>query len=479
MSVDGRGGRVPGGAGRGLWAPTGRGPSGAGPAGLGPAAGRVPEGRAPAGLGDPGPLPGVLREVARSGDVADAVRDHARPGAGTRELLDVLDEVGARMAGVGPDLVPVLADQEVTDVLVNGGEAWVDRGRGLERLAVDLGGEAGVRSLAVRMAAACGRRLDDACPIVDGTLPGGVRLHAVLPPLAEGGTAISLRTSRVRALTLADMVAAGTVAPGLDDVLRALVARRASVLVSGATGSGKTTLLATLLGLVPAKERIVCIEEVSELRPDHPHVVHLQERRANIQGAGAVTLADLVRAAMRMRPDRLVLGECRGAEVRDVLTALNTGHDGGWATIHANAAQDVPARLAALGALAGMGDAAVAAQGAAAFDAVVQMRRGPGAGTAGSRVAGAGAAGPGAADRRAADAAGADRIPAGPAGGRRVCQIGVLGRDRSGALECRVAVDVTPDGRLREGPAWSALADRFGLGGPPGGDLGTGDGAAR
>ena len=158
-------------------------------------------------------------------------------------------------------------------------------------------------------------------------------------------------------------------------VVRALVATRANLLVSGATGSGKTTLLAALLSLVPHDERLVIVEEAGELAPAHPHVVRLLARHANVDGAGRVDLADLVRHALRMRPDRIVLGECRGAEVREVLAALNTGHDGGCATVHANAAADVPARLEALAALAGMSRDAVAAQAASAFDAVLHLRR--------------------------------------------------------------------------------------------------------
>ncbi|MFC7582170.1 TadA family conjugal transfer-associated ATPase [Schaalia naturae] len=377
-------------------------------------------GPAPARAGSPD---GVLRAVAEGEAPARAVLGHARPGAGTREMVRELGRLDALSGGVGPDLAPLVADPAVSDVLVNSTQVWVDRGRGLERERVALGAEPQVRALAVHMAAACGRRLDEASPIVDGTLSDGVRLHAVLPPLSEGGTLISLRTSRPSALTLGRMVELGTVPAALEAPLRALVATRSNTLVSGATGAGKTTLLSAMLGLVPPDERIVCIEEVTELRPDHPHVVHLQERRPNVQGAGAVTLADLVRAAMRMRPDRLVLGECRGREVRDVLSALNTGHDGGWATIHANDVEDIPARLSALGALAGMGEAAVSAQAAAAFDAVVQMRR--------------------------------------IAGARRVAQIGVL-RRRDRELECVVAIDVRPAG-VRAGPGWPDLARRLGL----------------
>lgn len=286
-------------------------------------------------------------------------------------MADVGALAHVRGAGVVAELV---ADPAVSDVLVNGSrEVWVDRGAGLERVVCDVGD---VRGLAVRLAAAGGARLDDAAPVADARLPDGTRLHAVLPPVAADGALISLRTVRRRAFALAELVAAGSVHDLVADVLRGLVERRANVLVTGGTGTGKTTLLSSLLSLVPASERIVCIEEAVELAPVHPHVVHLVERRANVEGAGEVGQAALVRHALRMRPDRIVLGEARGAEIREVLTALNTGHEGGWATLHANAVADLPARLEALGALAGLDRAAVAAQAASALDAVVHLRRG-------------------------------------------------------------------------------------------------------
>jgi pilus assembly protein CpaF len=276
---------------------------------------------------------------------------------------------------LGP-LQPLVDDPAVTDVLVNGAESvWIDRGAGLEPVTVELGGEGAVRALAVRLAAAAGRRLDEGRPWVDARLPDGVRLHAVVPPVAPGGTHVSLRMLRPGRFDLAALEAAGSLPAGWSRWLAALVASRAAFLVTGGTGAGKTTLLATLLSLVPARERVVLVEDVGELHPVHGHVVRLEARHANVEGRGEVTLADLTRQALRMRPDRLVVGECRGPEVRDLLAALNTGHAGGCATLHANAAAEVPARLEALASTAGMSPASVAVQAAAAFDVVLHVRR--------------------------------------------------------------------------------------------------------
>jgi len=313
--------------------------------------------------------------------LATAVADTARDVGlvlGVQGLALLVGRVRDEIWGAGP-LQPLLDDPAVTDVLVNGpDEVWVERAGRLERAGVRLGSTADVRALAVRLAASAGRRLDDAAPAVDARLADGTRLHAVLPPVAGGCTLLSLRTVRPRAFPLAALTASGCLAAGLEPLLTGLVRARATILVSGATGAGKTTLLAALVGVVPADERVVVIEESEELRPGHPHVVQLLARGPNVDGAGRVDLSDLVRHALRMRPDRIVLGECRGVEVRDVLGALNTGHDGGFATLHANAAGDVPARLEALGALAGLTRDALAAQAASALDVVLHVRRAAG-----------------------------------------------------------------------------------------------------
>lgn len=278
------------------------------------------------------------------------------------------------LPGAGP-LTPLLIDPSVTDVLVNGVDVYADKGCGPVRVDVTFGSVQQVRRLAQRLAAACGRRLDEGSPYVDARLPDGTRLHAVLPPIATDGPYVSLRTFRRQAFTLDELVGRQTLTAAGAEMLVAIVAARLSYLVTGGTGSGKTTLLSTMLGLVPTGERIVIVEDAAELRPSHPHVVGLQGRTANVEGSGAVGLRDLLRQALRMRPDRLVVGECRGAEVVDLLGAMNTGHEGGAGTLHANGAADVPARLEALGLLSGVPRAAIHAQIAAALHVVVHMRR--------------------------------------------------------------------------------------------------------
>jgi pilus assembly protein CpaF len=284
-------------------------------------------------------------------------------------------DVEAELHGAGA-LEPLLATPGVTDVLVNGPrDVWLDRGRGLERAPVTFDDDAAVRRLAQRLATSAGARLDDALPYADAVLGDGTRLHAVLPPLVEHPT-ISLRVLARRRLDLGALVAGGAVPVEIAEVLRGVIAARLAFIVSGGTGTGKTTLLGAMLGTVPAGERILLIEDAAELHVAHPHVVRLVPRGANVEGAGAVGQRELVRQALRMRPDRLVVGEFRGAEMLELIVALNTGHEGGAATLHANSAADVPARFTALGALGGLPAAAVTSLVASAIDVVVHLRRG-------------------------------------------------------------------------------------------------------
>ncbi|KGN32099.1 type II secretion system protein E [Knoellia sinensis KCTC 19936] len=284
------------------------------------------------------------------------------------------EELRERVLGFGP-LEPWVTRRGVTDVLVNGdGSVWVDQGDGVQDTGVVMSAS-DARSLATRLAGLARRRLDESQPWVDGVLPGGVRLHAILPPLAEAGTHLSLRVPRQQPVGVDGLVRLGAVGGEMADALRRVVRARLSFLVVGGTGAGKTTVLGALLSECPAHERVVIVEDVRELAPAHPHVVRLQGRMPNVEGAGAVTMVDLVRQALRMRPDRLVVGEVRGPEVRELLAALNTGHDGGAGTLHANGLEETPARLEALGALAGLGRDVVHAQLRGAVQVVIDVTR--------------------------------------------------------------------------------------------------------
>ena len=376
-------------------------------------------------------------------DVPRIVRVLRRQGRvlGAAATLELTTRIRDHVDGLGP--LQELVAPDVTDLLVNDdGTVWVDDAEGLHPTAHRLRpGQA--RELAVRLATVGGRRLDDAMPWADAHLPSGIRFHAVLPPLSPGGTILSLRLPAARQLGLGELERLGALGPDARATLLAIITARVPFLVTGGTGTGKSTLLAAMLGQVPAAERIVVVEDVLELSVDHPHVVHLQSRHANSEGAGAVELTALVRQSLRMRPDRIVLGECRGGELRELLQALNTGHEGGCGTVHANAAADVPARLEALGALGGLDRAALASQVASALEVVVHLGR-----------------------RR---------------GVRALEEIALLRRNEDGLLETATALRVRA-GRLEEGPAAAALAQRLSPGPlpvAPGPSRADGSGASR
>ncbi|HZJ05492.1 MAG TPA: TadA family conjugal transfer-associated ATPase [Nocardioidaceae bacterium] len=323
----------------------------------------------------------VRERLARDGSmlsaalVARALREEGRP-VGDATVLAVLDALRLDVLGAGP-LEPLLRLEGVTDVLVNGSrQVFLERGDGLELTGVTFPDESAVRRLAQRLATSGGRRLDDASPYVDLRLSDGTRFHAVLAPVSRPGTVLSLRVPRRRVFSLPELVSVGTMCEEAATLLELVVDRRLAFLVSGGTGSGKTTVLSALLSMVDPRHRLVIVEDASELRPHHPHVVGLESRSANVEGAGAIGMQVLVRQALRMRPDRLVVGEVRGAEVTDLLAAMNTGHEGGCGTIHANSAGDVPARIEALAMAAGLSQAAVHSQMSSALDVVVHLGRG-------------------------------------------------------------------------------------------------------
>ena len=354
--------------------------------------------------------------------VARAIREEA-PTAGALTLLEAADTLMSEIGGAGL-LSPLLDETGVTDVLVNGaGPVWVDRGDGLAASSVVIPDEVSARRLAVRLVAAGGGRLDDAAPFADARLLDGTRVHAVLPPLSPSGTCISLRVPPRRTFTLDDLVAAGSLPRTGARLLDRIVHGRLAFLMTGGTGTGKTTILASLLSRAAPTEGLILVEDSAELRPDHPHVIRLEARSANAEGVGAVGLDVLVRQALRMRPDRLVVGEVRGAEVLDLLAALNTGHDGGAGTVHANRAEHLPARIEALCARAGVPRAAAHSLLAAAVDAVVHLARGPD-------------------------------------GMRRVAGVAVLGRDQRGLVVVEPAYRFDPSGIERR-PAADHLDERL------------------
>ncbi len=336
---------------------------------------------APGGMLDEALIERVQRRLVDDGleptptALARALRAESPVLVSDAEMLGLIRGLQRELVGAGP-LADLLADPQTSDVVVNGPrDVRVDRGAGWESADVGFADEAAVQRLARRLATAAGRRLDDAHPYVDARMADGTRLHAVLAPVAASGTCLSLRVLRPVRHDLAALQSSGTL-PGVSlPAVKGLLRAGVSFLVTGGTGSGKTTLLSALLTAVPTDQRLVIVEDAEELRPPHPHVVRLVARQANVEGAGTISLRDLVRQALRMRPDRIVVGEVRGAEVVDLLAALNTGHGGSAGTLHANTATDVPARVEALSALGGVGRAAVHAQLAGAVRVVLHVRR--------------------------------------------------------------------------------------------------------
>jgi pilus assembly protein CpaF len=304
--------------------------------------------------------------------LASLLRDEA-PLVSDTAAASVLDDVVAEVAGLGP-LEALLADPAVVEIMVNGpGRVFVERNGVIEPVVIDLDAEAIVR-IAQRVVAPLGLRLDVASPIVDARLPDGSRVHAVLPPLAPDGPCLTIRRF---VLDVVGIDAFGVDA-SVSGFLAAAVRAGWNVVVAGATSAGKTTCANALARAIDPAERVVTIEETAELRLGLPHVVRLEARPANAEGVGAVGVRDLVRAALRMRPDRLVVGEVRGGEAFDMLQALNTGHDGSVSTIHANSPADALARLETLVLLGGVGLPlpAVRSQLASALDVIVQVARG-------------------------------------------------------------------------------------------------------
>lgn len=323
-----------------------------------------------------GSMPGPAVEAS---DIERLVRD-ADPLLPATEVDDVVLRVLARTGGLGA-LEPILGDPDVTEVMVNGpGPVWIERNGQLIRTLVELDTPA-IELLVTRIVAPLGLRVDRSSPLVDARLPDGSRVNAIVPPLAIDGPCLTIRRFGARAIPLHDLAA-----PPVAALLRWAVVARCNVVVSGGTGAGKTTLLNALAGSIPAGERIVTVEDAAELRLPGDHVVRLEARPASFEGVGAVTIRSLVRNALRMRPDRIIVGETRGAEALDMLQAMNTGHEGSLSTCHANGPDDALRRLETMVLLGDVGLplAAVREQLVSALDLVVHVVR---AGNGGRRVA--------------------------------------------------------------------------------------------
>jgi pilus assembly protein CpaF len=294
-----------------------------------------------------------------------------------QEKAQIIQQIGDNILGLGP-IEPFIRDPEITEIMVNGHRAiYIERAGKIHRTDVEFKSEDDLRRTIDKIVARVGRRVDDASPYVDARLADGSRVNAIIPPVAIKGSTLTVRKFSADPFTAKDLIDFGTLTPELVRFLDACVRGRMNVLVSGGTGAGKTTLLNVLSAFLPEDERIITIEDSAELRLQQPHVVSLEYRPPNIEGEGEITIRDLVRNALRMRPDRIVVGEVRGGETLDMLQAMNTGHDGSISTIHANSPRDVLSRLETLALMAGM-DLTVRAlreQVAAAIDLIVHVSR--------------------------------------------------------------------------------------------------------
>jgi pilus assembly protein CpaF len=294
-----------------------------------------------------------------------------------QEREKLINEVEHETFGLGP-IEPLMQDPTVSDILVNGPrEIYVERRGKLERTRVLFRDNTHLLQVIERIVSAVGRRVDESSPMVDARLADGSRVNAIIPPLALDGPVLSIRRFAVDPLRVSDLIDFRTLTPELAEILRAAVQARLNILVSGGTGAGKTTLLNVLSNFIPNSDRIITIEDSAELQLQQEHVIRLETRPANVEGAGAVTQRDLVRNALRMRPDRIVVGEVRGAEVLDMLQAMNTGHDGSLSTIHANSSRDALSRVETMMLMSGISLPVRAMRDyvASALDMIVQVAR--------------------------------------------------------------------------------------------------------
>ena len=310
-------------------------------------------------------------------DVANRLINEEAAPLSVIQRRHVVRQIEDEVMGLGP-LEPLLADPSVSDILVNGpNNIYVERSGKLQRTAVRFNDDAHLLNIIDRIVSKVGRRIDESTPMVDARLKDGSRVNAIIPPLAIDGPVLSIRRFRKDALNIDDLVRYGSLNPALVGLLRAIVMARLNVMISGGTGSGKTTLLNAMSAFIPERERIVTIEDSAELQLQQPHVVRLETRQVNVEGRGQITQRDLVRNSLRMRPDRIVVGEVRGGEALDMLQAMNTGHDGSLTTIHANSSRDALSRVETMVAMTGITFpiSVLRNQIASAIDVIIHMER--------------------------------------------------------------------------------------------------------
>jgi pilus assembly protein CpaF len=323
---------------------------------------------------------GMIEEKRARAQIRDIANRLINEEAAPLSLIQrrhVVRQIEDEVMGLGP-LEPLLADPTVSDILVNGPDhIFVERAGKLQRTAIRFHDDAHLLNIIDRIVSKVGRRIDESIPMVDARLQDGSRVNAIIPPLAIDGPVLSIRRFRKDALRTDDLVRFGSLSPALVELLKAIVLGRLNVMISGGTGSGKTTLLNAMSAFIPERERIITIEDSAELQLQQPHVVRLETRQVNVEGRGQITQRDLVRNSLRMRPDRIVVGEVRGAEALDMLQSMNTGHDGSLTTIHANSSRDALSRVETMVAMTGIQFpiAALRTQIASAIDVIIHMER--------------------------------------------------------------------------------------------------------
>lgn len=317
------------------------------------------------------------RTRAQIRDIANRLINEESAPLSLIQRRHVVRQIEDEVMGLGP-LEPLLTDPSVSDILVNGPDhIYVERAGKLQRTAIRFHDDAHLLNIIDRIVSKVGRRIDESIPMVDARLNDGSRVNAIIPPLAIDGPVLSIRRFRKDALRMDDLVRFGSLNSTLVELLRSIVLGRLNVMISGGTGSGKTTLLNAMSAFIPERERIITIEDSAELQLQQPHVVRLETRQVNVEGRGQITQRDLVRNSLRMRPDRIVVGEVRGAEALDMLQAMNTGHDGSLTTIHANSSRDALSRVETMVAMTGIQFpiAALRTQIASAIDVIIHMER--------------------------------------------------------------------------------------------------------